>query len=234
MFQWSVVETCQQQKLNDKEIYYIKLYNSYAPESKMGYNMTCGGDNHFGSSGKYHYLKQMSLTEKKRWSEKHRIGNSNPNFENPNLSGANHFSKKMTEEEYSQWVSKISGKNNYQKLLTPKKRKAKCWINKLSKKDHKEWIKNNLSGKNNPFYKASKKNPEKYRGKNNVLYGVPNIKARKAYVITFPDGSEQTIIGIIDFCKKHNLNSGNMLSCASGKQKQCKGFKCRRVNQDCC
>ena len=50
-------------------------------------------------------------------------------------------------------------------------------------------------------------------------------KLSKTYIITFPDGHQETITNLKDFCRKHNLNQGNMCSCASGRLKQHKGFK---------
>lgn len=41
-FQFSIVERCASEELNDKEMFWIKYYNSNNP--KFGYNMTSGGD----------------------------------------------------------------------------------------------------------------------------------------------------------------------------------------------
>ncbi len=41
-FEFSVIEECNSEDLNSKEIYYIDFYNSYI--SKNGYNLTFGGD----------------------------------------------------------------------------------------------------------------------------------------------------------------------------------------------
>lgn len=41
-FKFSVIETCDINKLNDLEIYYIELFHTF--NSKYGYNMTSGGD----------------------------------------------------------------------------------------------------------------------------------------------------------------------------------------------
>lgn len=47
-FKFEILETCPRQQLNDLEIKYIQLYNSYIySENSNGYNMTTGGDSAF-------------------------------------------------------------------------------------------------------------------------------------------------------------------------------------------
>lgn len=58
-FEFEVLETCEQSELNEKEKYYIALYDSY----KNGYNETLGGDNVVPPhDGEQHWLSK--LTEK--------------------------------------------------------------------------------------------------------------------------------------------------------------------------
>lgn len=52
-------------------------------------------------------------------------------------------------------------------------------------------------------------------------------KISKTYIVTFPDGHEEIVIGITNFCKINNLDNGHMIKVAKGKAKQHKGFKCR-------
>ena len=56
--------------------------------------------------------------------------------------------------------------------------------------------------------------------------GKPNVKKRKSYLITHPDGHQETIHGLVDFCKIHNLNAGNLLT-----HKKSKGYKLEQTNQ---
>jgi len=49
----------------------------------------------------------------------------------------------------------------------------------------------------------------------------------KKYIVTFPDGHEEEIVSLNSFCKKHNLNQGNMSSVANGKLKSHKKFSVR-------
>lgn len=43
-FKFEILEECSQEELNDKEIYYISLYESYPPDKGKGYNQTPGGN----------------------------------------------------------------------------------------------------------------------------------------------------------------------------------------------
>lgn len=58
-FSWEIVERCNETVLNDKEIFYIKKFNSFIGEKgSWGYNMTRGGD---GQSGVGIVVYQYSL-----------------------------------------------------------------------------------------------------------------------------------------------------------------------------
>jgi len=87
---------------------------------------------------------------------------------------------------------------------------------------------------------------ENQTGENNTMYGRigslnPNYGNRgsknqnsKTYTITFPDGHEETIRGLAEFCRIHKLTPTTMISVDRGKQKQHKGFKCRcHTNSKC-
>jgi len=79
-FEFSIIEECEEDKLNEKEIYYISYYDSY----NNGYNLTKGGD---GSRG----LK---------WSKEQRINHSKI------FTGENHpmYGKTFSEE----WKNNLS------------------------------------------------------------------------------------------------------------------------------
>ena len=70
----------------------------------------------------------------------------------------------------------------------------------------------------------AKKKLKEFAKKGSINSG---IKSSKKYIITFPDGHEEKIVGLKAFCKKHNLNQGNMCSVANGKLKSYKGFHVR-------
>ena len=50
-FKFEIIEECSEEELNEKEILYIKQYNSYVRwENSKGYNQTIGGENNYGES----------------------------------------------------------------------------------------------------------------------------------------------------------------------------------------
>lgn len=53
-FEWSIIEECLKEELNNKEKFYIKEYKSIVP---YGYNQTFGGQDNFGHSMKLTYDK---------------------------------------------------------------------------------------------------------------------------------------------------------------------------------
>ena len=59
-FYWEVIEECSKEDLNEKEIYWIKFYNSYSD----GYNQTPGGDG--GDTFSYKTDEEKSITRKRR------------------------------------------------------------------------------------------------------------------------------------------------------------------------
>ena len=53
----------------------------------------------------------------------------------------------------------------------------------------------------------------------------------KPYLITFPDGHTEEIIGLNNFCREHGLSQGSMAMIALGRSKSHKGFKCEPINK---
>lgn len=85
------------------------------------------------------------------------------------------------------------------------------------------------SGENHPMYGR--------KGKSSHSYGITPPKhvfealikkVSKDYVITFPDGHEELITNLSEFCRSNNLNKGNMCSVAHGRRAHYKGYKCRK------
>lgn len=78
--------------------------------------------------------------------------------------------------------------------------------------------------------KKGKKLSESHkRNLRNIQRGKDNIRSKK-FIITRPDGKETIAHGLIEFCRNYTedkLNYKCLSACATGKQKQHKGYKCR-------
>ena len=59
-FTFDILEICKKEELSQKEIYWIKYFNSMNPN---GYNLTAGGDG--GNTFKYRSPEEMTITKKK-------------------------------------------------------------------------------------------------------------------------------------------------------------------------
>ena len=59
--------------------------------------------------------------------------------------------------------------------------------------------------------------------KNNV----GNTNRALSYIVIFPDGHEEKVHNMAEFCKKHNLTRSAMCLVVKGKARQHKGFTCR-------
>lgn len=70
-FNWCIIDSGQsREELNDKEIFWIKFYNSYIKfQNSNGYNMTIGGESLSGEDNPF-YGKSHSLETKEKMSEK--------------------------------------------------------------------------------------------------------------------------------------------------------------------
>ena len=136
----------------------------------------------------------------------------------------------------------MSGENNgmYGKHHTEKtcEQISKSHIGKHHTEETKKLMRENsphLSGENHPVYgkkhseEQNKKFVVSHSGEKHWAFGKfgENSPNHKKYIITFPDGHEEVIIGLNEFCRNNNLQSTNMIKVAKGIYKYHKGFKCR-------
>lgn len=49
----------------------------------------------------------------------------------------------------------------------------------------------------------------------------------KWWIVTYPDGSEETVLSLSRFCKRNGLQYAQMLRVSKGRVRQCRGFRCR-------
>lgn len=123
-FLWTVIEKCDVSNLNEREIYWIKKYDTF----HNGFNMTSGGDKDYTVSQQT--LQKRSISLKKSWTDERRkqvsesmcgennpmygkTGKNNPSF-GRNMSGKNNptYGRKHTEEENEKNRQAHLGKNN--------------------------------------------------------------------------------------------------------------------------
>lgn len=57
----------------------------------------------------------------------------------------------------------------------------------------------------------------------------PRLNKRNTYEVTFPDGRIEIVVGIVEFCKMHNLSQPNLDKVVRGLRPHHKGFKCKKV-----
>lgn len=89
--------------------------------------------------------------------------------------------------------------------------------------------------------KLGDKNPMYGRtGSKNSMYGksLPeHIQAAKVaavseeYIVTFPNGTKKKIKNLAKFCRRYNLNKGNLCSVAHGRRRHHKGYTCKKITQ---
>lgn len=195
---------------------YITEHNTLTPN---GYNLKSGGANNFHSEETKEKIRQSKIGVKrsKESCEKQSqsiMGENNPNY-------GNHLSDE-----------------NKRKIGNPKigKHPSNDTLNKLSIAS---------SGDNNPMYGLKGEDHPAYgrihteeellkmseakKGEKNYLFGKfgeDNPKSKK-YIVTFPDGHEEIIIGLSEFCRNNNLSISGMSNIATGRYKKYKNFKCR-------
>lgn len=125
-FTWEVLELCEEDKLNDREIHWIAQFDSY----KNGFNQTIGGDGTRGHKRSEEWILAHSKITKDSWTDERRdeqrermLGKNNPMYGktgelNPafgrNMSGENNpsYGKHHTEEAKEKNRQAHLGKNN--------------------------------------------------------------------------------------------------------------------------
>jgi group I intron endonuclease len=184
---------------NAREEFYIAHYNTLSPN---GYNLHTGGRNHTISEETR--ARQCAAQQGKKDSEETRAlkriataGENNPMYGRTKES-APAFGRRG--ELHPLFGSKWSEerKSDYSKRF---------------------------SGENSPLFGMTRSDEQK-RQHSEFMSGDKNPN-KKLWLITFPDGHEETMLGIILLCEKYDLKSGSMSLVANGKRTAHKGFRCR-------
>jgi hypothetical protein len=58
------------------------------------------------------------------------------------------------------------------------------------------------------------------------------LSKAKSYIIIFPDGKQEEIFNMTDFCRKYNLSQPHLHSTSKGKRKHHKGFSAILKSQE--
>jgi len=207
-FIWVVIDKAKDKKeLDQKEIFYIKKYNSV----KSGYNLQLGGSN-----GKH------STESKKKMSERQK-GENHPFF------GKHHSEK--TKRKISKALRGEKNPNYGKKWNMPNITKDKISNSlkgrKLSEAHRKQISERQMGNKNQNYgKKASSETRKKISESRKGLFIGKNNSCAKKSIFTDPQENEYFIFGEFDkFCKKNNLHSGTMRLIATNKRKSTKPYK---------
>jgi hypothetical protein len=184
-----------------ERLYLVSVDAGYNPEYLNKHN---GGDNFVSVGGWHHSESQLQKMREFRHTEEWKIEVGNT-----------HRGKIVSEE--SKELNRIAhtGANNalFGKFGEDHPsfgyKHTEEW-----KKEHSE----RMSGKNSPNYCKHLSEDHKQILK--------ETKSKK-YIVTFPDGHEEIIINMKEFCKNNNLTPQGMCIVVKGKGKHHKGFKCR-------
>ena len=121
------------------------------------------------------------------------------------------------------------GDANVSKRQTTRNKLRKASLGKIPSTKTKEKISSTLTGR-----KLSSEHIE------NIRNGVTNLckpkgdkhPQRKFYYIIYPNGKEELIKGLRDFCRTNNLNAKLLRRVAKGLQESHKGYKCKFYEED--
>jgi len=141
------------------------------------------------------------------------------------------------------YLNKTNGGNNFVGISHSEEWKIEMSIrnsadnNPFYGKTHTDETRNILSkinsGESHPQYGTHQSDSDKqlkresHLGEKSVNWGKfgKDSNSAKSYIITFPDGHEENIIGLNQFCREYNLQPSSMT--CRGKSK---GFRCRHAD----
>lgn len=202
-FTFEVVEKCCNEELNDKEVFYIKQYNSYIHSEKSnGYNMTIGGG---GTRG---YILSEVSREKISMATR---GENNPMYgKKGELSPL--FGTRFS-EEHKQKISEALSNRKLSKETIARISKSKKGV-KFSK-EHRKKLSEKTKGEKNPFYGKTHSEETKKKISDNHADFRGGKSARAKAVIC--EDKEFECVG--DFCEFYNVKRSTVTSWLNGRNK---------------
>lgn len=190
-FDFSIIEECSKEELNEKEKYWIKYYNSN--NSEYGYNITSGGDGlndveawNKGISWNEETKKKLSESQKKRFEnpEEHeklskshkgqtssRKGKHLSDETKEKLRQAN-LGKKQSQETINKRVEKLKGHNTSEET---KKKISEAQKGKIIPEEQRIKISNTLKG-HIPWNKGLPREMQSRFGKHHSLETIEKIR----------------------------------------------------------
>lgn len=206
--------------INDKEIYYIELFNSV----DNGYNISRGG---LGNNVEYlteehrenlskSRLEYYETDEGKLWKEKltkKYSGENNPMY-GTTYNHTEETKKKISKNSKGKNLGKEPWNKNKTGVYTEETKKK---ISTRAKENHK---KGKYDYAKMGEMKRGFKQPESQKQK-------VAEKLSKRWLVTNPDGESFEVINLQQFCRENNLHNGNMVSVSKGKLNHYKKWKCK-------
>ena len=210
---WTVeiLEECEtRQEMEDRERFYIEKFDTY----RNGYNMTLGGDGMDSKSASEKRKAYFKTKKGKEWKKE--------------------LSKKWSENNPGMdWTGRHHSEESKRKMSEANK--GKTWEDsrkkEWSKIVKKRWKKGVYDNRPPPTEESNRKRSIKLQG--HPAYKkqqqVVSQLMEKEWIVTFPDGHEEHITNLRQFCFAHNLDTGNLQRTQpGGNQKQHKGYKVRK------
>lgn len=211
-FVFEVIEECKMEELNEKEIYYIKLYKS--ANRKYGYNLSLGGQ----GKAKKTSLRTRKLISKSKKGKCTRT----PESEEKRLKSFKKTLEEMPKEDLKKWHKKI-GKKHKGKVVTQEQREkiSKSLKEYFKDEEMRKKISERLTGRKLSLMTRLKMSMQKQRTSK-------EINQRFCKSVLQYDKSGNFIAeynSVKEANEKTNVHNGNICLCCKHKRKYAGGYR---------
>ena len=201
-FEFSIVEECKENELDDREIYWIAKYDSY----HNGYNQTLGGGGVRGfkhSDETKQKISESTKGENAPWYGKHR---------------SEETKIKIGEASKERWANPenhpMYGKNHTEES---KKKISESHKGKILTDEHKAKLSKASSGENNPMYGVRLYGEDNPNFGNHKLVGENNPRCRAVYCYEL----DEYFWGAKDVSNKYGFSKSGITECCRHRQQTC-------------